>query len=94
MCNTIKKNSKKNPYISPIYAELGGLPPLLFQAGGIEVIRDEVILIAERAKNAGVDVKLEVYEKMTHVFQKLGDKLEESIDAWKSIRNFIEKQVA
>ena len=88
------KNSKKNPYISPIYAELGGLPPLLLQAGGIEVIRDEVVLFAERAENSGIDVTLEVYERMTHVFQRLGDKLEESIDAWKNIRNFIKKHVA
>jgi monoterpene epsilon-lactone hydrolase len=85
--------SKKNPYISPIYAELGGLPPLLFQAGGIEVIRDEVVSCAEKAKNFGVNVSLEVYERMTHVFQRLGDKLEESMDAWKSVRNFVTKYV-
>jgi acetyl esterase/lipase len=88
------KNSKKNPYISPIYAELGGLPPLLLQAGGIEVIRDEVVLFTEQAKNAGVDVTLEVYERMTHVFQRFANKLEESMDAWNNIRNFIKKHVA
>jgi acetyl esterase/lipase len=88
------KNSKKDPYISPIFADLRGLPPLLFQAGGIEVIRDEVVSCAEQAKNSEVDVTLEVYERMTHVFQRLGDKLEESMNAWKSIRNFVEKHIA
>ena len=88
------KHNKSDPYISPIYAELRGLPPLLFQAGGIEVIRDEVELIAEQAKKSGVEVTLEVYDRMTHVFQRLGNKLEESIDAWRSIRNFINKHVS
>jgi acetyl esterase/lipase len=87
-------HNKDDPYISPIYGELGDLPPILFQAGGIEVIRDEVELIAERAKNSGVDAILEVYDRMTHVFQRFGDKLEESIDAWKSIRNFVKKHIA
>jgi monoterpene epsilon-lactone hydrolase len=88
------KHNKCEPYISPIYAELGGLPPLLFQVGGIEVIRDEVELIAEQTKKSGVNTTLEVYDKMTHVFQRLGTKLEESIDAWRSIRNFINKHLS
>ena len=86
--------NKKDPYISPIYADLKGLPPLLIQAGGIEVIRDQAILLAERAKSSGVDVTLEVYERMTHVFQKYAKKLDESMDAWKSIRNFVKKNIA
>ncbi|MFX0074028.1 MAG: alpha/beta hydrolase [Candidatus Hermodarchaeota archaeon] len=87
------KHDKKEPYISPIYANLEGLPPLLFQAGGIEVIRDEVVKCAELAKKSGVDATLEVYDRMTHVFQRLGDKLEESVDAWKSIRDFVNKYI-
>lgn len=83
--------SKKNPYISPIYANLEGLPPLLIQAGGIEVIRDQAKLLAERAKSYGVNVTIEVYEQMTHVFQKYANELDESRDAWKSIGNFIKK---
>lgn len=84
---------KKDPYISPIYADLRGLPPLLFQAGGIEVIRDEVVSCAEKAKNSGVAVTSEIYERMTHVFQRFGDMLEESIDAWKSVRDFVMKYI-
>ena len=83
------RENLKNPFISPVYADLEGLPPLLIQAGGIEVILDESILLAERAKEAGVDVTLEVYEGMTHVFQSFADKLEESMKAWKSIAKFV-----
>ncbi|MFX1447344.1 MAG: alpha/beta hydrolase [Promethearchaeota archaeon] len=84
-------NNQGNPYVSPVYADLKDLPPLLIQAGGIEVIRDDAILLAERAKSSGVKVSLEIYEGMTHVFQNYADKLEESIDAWKSIAKFVEK---
>jgi len=86
-------NNRKNPYISPLYAELEGLPPLLIQVGGIEVLRDEAMLLAEQAKTSGVDVTLEVYEGMTHVFQSFADNLEESMDAWKNIRSFVEKHL-
>jgi len=86
-------NSQRNPYISPVYADLEELPPLLIQAGSIEVIRDDAILLAKRAKTSGIDVTLEVYEGMTHVFQNYADKLKESIEAWKSIGKFVEKHL-
>ena len=87
------KNSRKNPYISPLYAEFEGLPPLLIQAGGIEVLRDEAVLLAERAITSGVDVTLEVFEGMTHLFQGFADELEESMSAWNKIRSFVEKHL-
>ena len=83
--------STKNPLISPVFADLGGLPPLLIQAGGIEAILDDSILLAERAKSAGVQVTLEVYEKMTHVFQAFGDLLSESKKAFENIKKFIDR---
>jgi acetyl esterase/lipase len=87
------RESLKNPFISPVYADLHDLPPLLIQAGGIEVLLDESILLADRAKEAGVDVTLEVYEGMTHVFQSFADKLEESVKAWKSIEKFVKNHL-
>ena len=87
------KESLKNPYISPVYADLHNLPPILIQAGGIEVLLDESILLAERAKEAGVDVTIEIYGGMTHVFQSFAETLEESMKAWKSIRDFVKKHL-
>ena len=87
------RENLKNPFISPVYADLYDLPPLLIQAGGIEVLLDESLLLAERAKEAGVDVTIEVYEGMTHVFQSFADKLEESKQAWKNIGNFVQNHL-
>jgi monoterpene epsilon-lactone hydrolase len=64
--------------------------PLLIQAGGMEVLLDESILLADRTKEAGVNVTLEVYERMTHVFQSFADKLKESRKAWKNIGDFVQ----
>ncbi|MHA1987565.1 MAG: alpha/beta hydrolase [Promethearchaeota archaeon] len=82
-----------NPLISPVFADLEGLPPLLIQVGGIEALLDDSVSLAESARTAGVDVKLEVYENMTHVFQNFGEKLSESREAFESINSFIQKYI-
>jgi len=57
------------PYASPLRAELAGLPPLLLQVGTHEILHDDSTRFAERARSAGVDVTLEVWDGMWHVFQ-------------------------
>jgi epsilon-lactone hydrolase len=59
--------------ISPLYADLHGLPPLLVQAGGAEVLVDQVRAFADRARAAGVDVTLSVYDDMVHVWHLMRD---------------------
>ncbi|KAF5323605.1 hypothetical protein D9611_005577 [Ephemerocybe angulata] len=58
-----------HPYVSPLFGDMTGLPPLLIQAGDAEVLRDEVALLAHKASLAGVQVKHELYEDAIHVFQ-------------------------
>ena len=59
----------RDPLASPLYGELGGLPPLLLQVGDEEILLDDSVSFAERARAAGVDVTLEVVPEMHHVFQ-------------------------
>ncbi|MDO8588353.1 MAG: alpha/beta hydrolase [Armatimonadota bacterium] len=61
-------NDPKNPLASPLYADFRGFPPLLIQVGDTEVLLDDSIRVAERAKSAGVKVELEVWEGMVHVW--------------------------
>ena len=86
-----QKESLSNPLISPVFANLEGLPPLLIQTGGIEALLDDSISLAKRAKSSGVEVKLEVYEKMTHVFQNFGEELPESRKAFEKVSEFIQR---
>ena len=61
--------SRTTPLASPYYADLSGLPPLLVQVGTAEVLLDDSLRLAEKAKESGVDVTLEVWDDMPHVWQ-------------------------
>jgi len=88
-----RKEPLNNPLISPVFADLKGLPPLLIQVGGIEALESDSISLAERAKVGGVDAKLEIYKNMTHVFQNFGDELSESRESFESVSSFIRKLI-
>lgn len=79
-----------NPFASPVYADLKGLPPLLIHVGSIEILLDDSISLAEQAKLAGVDVTLETWEGMTHVFHNFGKNLPDSKEAIEKINKFIQ----
>jgi acetyl esterase/lipase len=57
-----------SPLISPLYADLRGLPPVLIQVGTDEILLDDAARFADKARSAGVDVTLEIWEQMFHVF--------------------------
>ncbi len=61
--------STRDPYASPLYAALKGLPPICIQVGDEEVLLDDAVRFAELAKKAGVDLSLEIFPEMQHVFQ-------------------------
>lgn len=87
-------NDPKNPYISPLYADLHDLPPILIQVGTAESIEDDSVRFAEKAKKAGVDVKLEVFDDMIHVFQAFADMAPEGQDGIDKIGSFIKEKMS
>ena len=58
-----------HPLVSPYYADLSGLPPLLIHAGDREILRDDSIRLAERARASGVVVELRIWPVVPHVWQ-------------------------
>ena len=58
-----------DPRISPLFADLAGLPPLLFHVGEREVLRDDSVRMAEKVRAAGVTVSLTVFPVVAHVWQ-------------------------
>jgi len=78
-----------NPYASPLLADLEGLPPLLLQASTNEMLYDHSTRFASKAKAAGVDVILETWDDMIHVFQAFP--FPESKEAIANINKFIQK---
>lgn len=70
-----------NPMVSPLYANLAGLPPLLVHVGDAEVLLDDAVRFADRARDAGVLVESEVWPEAFHVFQMLAGLLPEADEA-------------
>ncbi len=58
-----------DPRISPIYGDPAGFPPLLFHVGDREVLRDDSVRMAERARAAGVVTELKVFPVVSHAWQ-------------------------
>jgi len=67
--------------ISPVFADLTGLPPLIIQAGTHEVLLDDAIRLARQAAVGDVDVTLDITPKVPHVFQTFHAILDEGTAA-------------
>lgn len=83
--------SPTNPYISPLFGDFTGFPPMLIQVGSNEMLLSDSELVAEKAKKQGVKVKLSIYEGMFHVFQMGTTIMPESKKAWMEVSKFIEQ---
>ena len=79
----------RTPLASPLYADLRGLPPLLIQVGTAEVLYDDSSRLAERARAAGVDVTLEVWESMIHGWQAFAYMLPEGQEGINHLGDFV-----
>ena len=75
--------------VSPIYADLSGLPPLLIQVGSHEILLDDATRLATRAAAAGVAITLEVTPGVPHVFQGFAAILDEGDAALTRAGSFV-----
>ncbi len=83
----------RTPLASPLYGELGDLPPLLIQVGSAEVLLDDSRLFAERAKAAGTEVTYEPWQDMIHGWHGFANVLPEAREAIDSIGRFFKRHV-
>ncbi len=89
----IGDDSPTNPYISPLYGDFAGFPPMLIQSGSNEMLLSDSTSVAEKAKLAGAKVRLSIYDGMFHVFQMCANHIPESRKAWVEVGHFI-KEIA
>jgi epsilon-lactone hydrolase len=80
--------------ISPIFADLSGLPPLIIQAGSHEVLLDDALRLAGRAAADDVQVTLEITPQVPHVFQAYQGMLEEGAWALDRAGEFLSARLA
>jgi len=86
-------NDPTTPWISPLYGNLHGLPPLLIFVGGYETLVDDATRFAEKAKAAGVDVTLRVGEGQIHCYPLLAPMFPEATQGMAEICAFIQKHI-
>jgi len=84
----------RQPTASPLYADYSGFPPLLIQVGTRELLLDDSTRVAQRARDAGVDVTLEECEGLIHVWQLFGPNVPESVEAVGRIGAFVRKHTS
>jgi acetyl esterase/lipase len=83
--------SPRDPLVSPLYADLSELPPMLVYASSTEVLLDDSVRLAERARQAGVSIDLRVWDDLPHVWPIfVAFKLPESRRAIDEIVQFIQ----
>lgn len=93
MAHYVQKHDLADPSLSPLTADLSGLPPMLIQAGEDEILLDDARRFSERAKKAGVDVNFEIWPAMWHDWHICAPGLDEANQAISRIAKFVHQQV-
>ncbi len=65
----VAQNDPRDPLISPVFGDWHDLPPLLVHVGENEMLREDAVQIEKLARSASVDVRLEIFPRMWHVWQ-------------------------
>jgi len=84
------KDNLRHPYASLLYSDPTGLPPLFIQVSDSEVLYRDTVRYEKMAKAAGVQVEVEVWKNMVHVWQAYGPILPEAMQAIKKLGEYIE----
>jgi len=84
----------RHPLVSPLYASLEGLPPLMLQVGDHEVLLNDSTRVAEKAREAGVDVTLRLWPGMWHVWHFFVGRMPEAKQAILEMAAFMEARMA
>jgi len=91
--NYAGEHDLKTPFISPLFADLTGFPPLLIQAATRDILLDDATHLAEQAHRAKVNVTLEVWDGMFHVFQLGAGFVPEAQKAVDNVADFLRHHV-
>lgn len=83
----------RNPLISPLFAAMSGLPPMLIQVGNDEILLDDSTRLAAITTGAGVSVTLQVWPRLWHVWHLYAGLMPEADAAMRAIADFIDAQV-
>jgi epsilon-lactone hydrolase len=85
--------SPRDPLANPLYADLTGLAPTYIQAGGDETLVDDARQLDERARQAGLEVWLDIFEGQQHTFQMAAGRAPEADDAVRRLAAWVRPRI-
>lgn len=88
-----KGSNPADPYISPLFGELEGLPPMMIHVGEDEILLDDSVRFAEKAVRSGVDCKIKIWPEMFHCFPLMTPAFPEAVQGVKEIAQFAKQHI-
>jgi acetyl esterase/lipase len=88
-----KEEEYRDPLVSPVFADVSGLPPVYIQVGDDEILLSDSTRIAENIEAAGGDATLEIWPDMFHVFQVFVHQMPESREAIDKLVPFVQSRL-
>jgi len=85
---------RADPLVSPLFGHLAGLPPLFLQVGGREILLDDTLRFARKARASGVQVTLDVWPEMFHSWQLFAEEVPEARRALDRVGDFVRARPA
>lgn len=83
----------KHPFLSPVYGDFTGFPPMLIHVGGEEPLSVDCDIMAQKAYRSGVDVTLKIWREMYHDFTIVGNSLKESRKSLAELAQFFRQHL-
>jgi epsilon-lactone hydrolase len=84
-----ESGDRRDPYVSALNGELAGLPPLYIQVSEIETLLDDSRMFTQRAREAGAEVKLDVFPGQQHTFQMAAGRSPKADDAIRRMADWV-----
>lgn len=88
-CLYLAGHNPKDPFASPLYGNLQGLPPLLIHVGSRELFLDEIQRFAQKAQQSGVPAELQIFDEMIHTWHLFSSQIIEGQQAFHKIGTFV-----
>lgn len=88
------RDKPTNPLVSPLYADLHGLPPIMIQVGSHELLLDDIIRFHKKAEDSEVEVTFELWKDMFHCFQIFSSNIPEGQTAIENAGTYIKKMLS
>jgi len=87
------ESQAQNPLVSPVFADVAGLPPVYIHVGDHEILLSDSTRIAKMLREAGSEAEIEIWPEMWHVFQLFIGKMPESRQAINRIGAYIRSRM-